>query len=223
MEINLSLGQIQISNLTQRTISIIGGKGSGKTTTLKMIANSVKNPCYIFDPLNVIYIKNFHRLIVGKKHIESGAEAGKAINRAKNQKIIFAFKNLLQEEQITFADGFFSTWQPTNSIICIDEIHEFTPQVGGNYSKEVERAVRHWRNTNNGFVLTSQRPASVNKNVLALTDFLILYRLTWTHDIKAIEEILSNVLSEQELTDVMRTLQTRQFLEGKAIDFITQI
>ena len=59
----------------------------------------------------------------------------------------------------------------------MDEVHEFIPEggVGGKYAPEVERAVRHWRNEDVGFVLTSQRPALVKKNVLALTDYLVIY------------------------------------------------
>jgi DNA helicase HerA-like ATPase len=73
---NLILGNLEIRNLTQRKIAILGGTGSGKTSTLKMIAAVSPVPVYIFDPLNVIRIKGFDRVVMGKGSVEKGVEAG---------------------------------------------------------------------------------------------------------------------------------------------------
>lgn len=217
---NLNLGPLEIRNLTQRKISILGGTGSGKTSTLKMIAAASPVPVYIFDPLNVIRIKGFDRVMFGKGAVEKGTEAGKLFAKMKPRNMIFSFKDLLQEELSTFINGFFSNWQPRNCLIGLDEIHEFIPEggTGGQYAPEVERAVRHWRNNDVGFALTSQRPALVKKNVLALTDFLILYRTTWPHDIKAEKEILQN-MPGVDVEAVISEIQTKSFLEGYALDF----
>lgn len=187
-----------------------------------MIAAVSPVPVYIFDPLNVIRIKDFDRVLFSKSTSEKGAEAGKLFSKMKPRNMIFSFKNMLQEELSKFVNGFFSNWNPKGCLIALDEIHEFVPEggVGGTYAPEIERAVRHWRNEDVGFVLTSQRPALVKKNVLALTDFLILYRTTWPHDVKAEKEILQN-MPGVDVEAVISSIQTKSFLEGYALDFRT--
>ncbi len=105
---NLQLGSLEIKNITQRKVAILGGTGSGKTSTLKMIAavasqqdirhdslpTDVKLPVYIFDPLNVIYIKGFDRVVFGKGAKENGEDAGKLFSGMKPRNMIFAFKDL---------------------------------------------------------------------------------------------------------------------------------
>lgn len=185
-----------------------------------MIAAVSPVPVYIFDPLNVIRIQGFDRVVIGKGSKENGAEAGKLFSRMKHRNMIFSFRDMLQDELSTFLNGFFANWQPRNCLIGLDEIHEFIPEggTGGQYAPEVERAVRHWRNNDVGFVFDSQRPALVKKNVLALTDFLIVYRTTWTHDLNAIKELLQN-MPGIDIPQVMAGLQTKSFLEGYAVDF----
>jgi hypothetical protein len=185
-----------------------------------MIAAVSPVPVYIFDPLNVIRINGFNRVLFPKSSWEKGIDAGKLFNKMKSRNMIFSFRDMLQEELSQFLNDFFSNWKPKSCLICIDEVHEFIPEggVGGKYAPEVERAFRHWRNEDIGFVLTSQRPALVKKNVLALTDCLILYRTTWSHDIQAIKEILQN-MPGIDINKVLSGLQTKGFLEGYSLDF----
>ncbi len=216
----MTLGPLEIRNLTQRKVSILGGTGSGKTSTLKMIAAVSPVPVYIFDPLNVIHIKDFDRVVFDKGSKEKGADAGKLFAKMKPRNMIFSFRDWLQEELSPFMNDFFSNWQPRNCLIGLDEVHEITPEVGvgGTYAPEVERAVRHWRNYNVGFVIDSQRPALVKKNILALTDYLIMYRTTWPNDIEAEKKIIKN-LPGIDVDAIISSLQTKNFLEGYALDF----
>lgn len=223
--IPLTLSTIEIKDMSQRTLSILGGKGSGKTNTLKMLAYTLSKtdtPVYIFDSLNVIRIEGFKKVIITKKFLDRGADLGKLFNQIKDKAVIISFDDMLQSEISSFANGFFGTWKPHKSIICIDEIHEYTPQKSGSYAPEVERAVRHWRNYDIGFILTSQRPASVEKNVLALTDYAIIYRTTWSNDVEAIKELLKNILTPEYLEFALRRLQTFEFLNGYSINFLPE-
>lgn len=222
----LTLGNIKIENITQRTVSNVGGKRTGKTSTLKMMALAFPPhiKLYIFDPLDVIPpLPGFEKINISGKVIDKGAEFGKFLNKidlGKKKGIIFSFKRLLQKEQTTFSDALFKTWNPKDCVIAFDEIHEFTPEHGMHmeYGGEVERAVRHWGNQNVGFIFTSQRPAFVSKKVLGLTDYLILYRVTYTSDVKAVKDLLKEM--NQPMADkIVAEIQTKPFLNGYAIDF----
>jgi ABC-type dipeptide/oligopeptide/nickel transport system ATPase component len=231
-QVILELGEVSISNCTQRTIAIVGGKGSGKTQTLKMLAYSAPDdlPCYIFDPLDIIRIEGFDRVIVTKalaidaenKGSDLGSKYGQLFNSVKEKKVIFAFRDMLQAEIVFFCNAFFATWRPENALIFFDEVHDFTPErgMGQEYSEEIERAVRHWRNKNCGFILTTQRPAFTSKKVLGLIDFMIMYRITYTNDVEAVKDLIKNMLSKEQSDSVIQKLQTKSFLEGFTLDFI---
>lgn len=224
MRTKLQLSGMTINNTTQRTIFCIGGKGTGKTTLLKLIANKANKDemrCFVFDTLGVINIKGFQRIWFKKEDIANGAVAGKLFSNKSKQNIIFSFKDFNQNELVLFLDPFFQNWKITDALIFIDEVHELCGQsVSGNkYSTEVERAFRHWRNLNVGFVAATQRPAFTSKNVLALTDYLILFRVTYPNDLNAVKEILGNMLDKEATEDLLNKLKTKSFLEGYAVDF----
>ena len=218
----IQLGQIQINNVLQRKISIIGGTGSGKTTSLKMLALKSKEAgihTFIFDPLNVIYIDGFNRILITKKSKEKGKELGILLNKLSHKDcVIIAFKDMLQEEMASFCDAVFAVWNAYDDMICFDEIHEFVPRIQGEPSQEVNRAIRHWRNKDCGFIFTSQRVSMVNTNVIALTDYLVVLRTTWKNDLVVLEELLGNI-SKEESKAVLSKVQTFPFLCGYSIDF----
>lgn len=226
-ETSIGVGTLQIENATQRTISIIGGKGSGKSQTMKMLAYSapIDLPCYIFDPLGKIQIEGFQTLRITKKtaiNKEAIQKIAEAFRKVKDTKIIFSFNDLLQKEIVLFMNTFFQYWKPHNCMIFVDEIQDITPNqhMGMEYAEDFERAVRHWRNENCGFVIATQRPSFCSTKVLALTDFLVLYRITWKQDKKYIEELVSDMLTEQETERLMQKIQTKSFLEGYTLDFM---
>lgn len=235
MRLDLNIqDNIEILNSTQRTISIIGGKGTGKTTTLKLfmenyripeIQNNNFNGMLILDPLGIYKSKKLNgmrfliKTIPPKQEIKEGAIKINTLLKKKIN-IVLSFVKCLPEEMTTFTDSFFPYLNLHNSFIAIDEIHEFCPQDKETYSKELERYIRHCRNDNVGIIMTSQRPAAVHKNILALTDYLILYRLTWSHDLKAISEILSKHFKDKKELDLfLKNLSTKGFMEGSTIDF----
>lgn len=222
---NLEAGNIKIDNITQRTVSILGGKRTGKTSTLKIFALEMPPvPHYIFDPLNTIAeIPGYDKINIHKREVDKGKQFGMFLNKlnlGKKKGIIFSFHRLLQGEQSKFTDELFKVWHPKDCVISFDEIHEFTPEHGMKmeYGSEVERAIRHWGNSNVGFIFTSQRSAFVSKKVLGLTDFLILYRVTYTSDVKAVRDLLKEM--NQPMADkIVSEIQNKPFLEGYQIDF----
>jgi len=216
------LGPIQVTNITQRKVTFLGGTGSGKTTSLKMLAlksQESKVHTFVFDALNVIYIEGFNRILITKKSKEKGKELGQMLNKlSHNEGVIIAFKDLLQEELAIFCDGLFSTWIPHDDLLCFDEIQEYCPRTGGQPAFEIERKIRTGRNSNIGFVFTSQRAAMVKTNIISLTDYLVILRTTWRNDLDVIEELLGN-LNKEETKGILAKIQTEPFLNGFSIDF----
>lgn len=219
--INLQ-NQIVIDNATQRTIAVLGGKGSGKTTLIKMFMKNV-SPVLTFDPLAVIDSKEIEalRIVLKTKDLDEN-RIGKAIpvinqTLKANKNVVLSFKDMVQSEEIELANMIIPSLTLKHGYVFFDEIHEYVPI--HSQSLEVERYVRHCRNKDVGVLMTSQRPASVNKNTLALTDYLILFRMTWTHDIKAIKDLLSDVIEKDEVNRIIKTLPRLGFMEGYVVDY----
>ena len=221
VDLNLQ-DQIVVGNATQRTISIVGGKGTGKTTTIMMLMRELE-PVLVFDPLNVVKAKDIDaiRIVlrtgdIDEKRIMAVMKVVNATLR-KKKNVVLAFNDMVQEEEIQIANMVLPLLAVKNAFVFFDEIHEFVPLNSG--STEVERFVRHCRNKNIGNVLTTQRPASVSKNVLALTDYLVIYRLTWSRDLEAVRDLLKDVLPKEQVNSILAKLPRLDFMEGYVIDY----
>lgn len=222
---DIVLQDINIKNATQRTISIVGGKGSGKTTAIKMFM-AQESPVLTFDPLSVVDPKgtNAHRINLKVRDMEP--ERIKILMQTvnatlkKGTNVILSFNDMIQSEEVGIANLVLPKLVLRNGYVFFDEIHEYVPLFGG--STEVERYIRHCRNKNVGVLMTTQRPASVSKNVLALTDYLILFRLTWSHDLKAVRDLLKDAIPKDEVDKIISTLPHLGFMEGYAIDYRSQ-
>jgi len=208
-----------IKNVTQRTISHVGGKGTGKTTLIRMAIESLPRgmPAIIFDPLNVVDNADKH-YVVNSKSTGYGAPMAKVVNHdiSKGRTVILSFDRLVNHEITPFMDTFLPGIKMKNGMWIFDEIHEFTPQLGGSYSFETERLIRHTRNDNNGVWMTTQRPAFVSKKVLALTDFLLLFRVVWPNDLEVVDKLVSRTERREE---IMANISSKPFLEGYTLDY----
>jgi len=214
-------GKINITNATQRTITVIGGKGTGKTTLIKMFIDQPEG-FLVFDPLNVInFESDIYRIGIKKDDNEKRIkDIAKIVNKflGEKKKIILFFSEMVKDEIKEKMEILFPTLNIKDCFVVFDEIHEFVPHFGG--SVEIERFIRHCRNKNIGIIMSTQRPASVATNVIALTDYLILFRITWKNDTKAVQEILQYKLDKDQQKNVIGKLQTYDFMEGYVVDFI---
>ena len=68
--------------------------------------------------------------------------------------------------------------------------------------------------------MSTQRPASVDTNVIGMTDYLILFRITWKNDLEAVKELLRYKIDDkEEMNRTLSEIQTAGFMEGLAVDF----
>ena len=215
-------GKINITNATQRTITVMGGKGTGKTTLIKMFID-LPEGFLVFDPLNVINFESENLFRIGIKKDDSEKrikDIAKIVNKflGEKKKIILFLSEMVKDEIKDKMEILFPALNIKDCFVVFDEIHEFVPHFGG--SVEIERFIRHCRNKNIGIIMSTQRPASVATNVIALTDYLILFRITWKNDTKAVQEILQYKLDKDQQKNVIGKLQTYDFMEGYVVDFI---
>lgn len=217
--VNYQLQDMPIANLTQRTISNIGGKGTGKTTLLKMAIQELpaNMPAVIFDALDVVDIPGIKGINIKRSHIGLGKPAALIVKKMikQHKKVIIRFINLVGFEIVEFMDSFIPGIHMKDGMYFFDEIHEYCPEigtVGGKYSYEVERLIRHTRNDNNGVWMTTQRPAFASKKVLGLSDFMILFRVTYPTDLKVVKQLVHD-------EKVVQSLPSKPFLEGWYLDF----
>ncbi len=211
----------KVNNATQRTITIIGGKGAGKTTLIKMLLDQEKSVLCL-DPLNVITGDiDAYRIPVRKEDTEEKLKKEvKIINNLLNSKknVVLYFNEMLREEITEKMDILFPLLNYKDGFLFLDEVHEFTPHFSG--SQEIHRFIRHCRNKNIGVVMSTQRPASVDTNVIGLTDYLILFRITWKNDIEAVKELLKyRIETKEEMDKTLSDLQHFGFMEGYTVDF----
>lgn len=211
----------KINNATQRTVTIIGGKGAGKTTLIKMLLDQEKSVLCL-DPLNVITGDiDAYRIPIRKEDSEEKLKKEvKIINNLLQSKknVVLYFNEMLREEITEKMDILFPLLNYKDGFLFLDEVHEFTPHFSG--SQEIHRFIRHCRNKNIGVVMSTQRPASVDTNVIGLTDYLVLFRITWKNDIEAVKELLKyRIETKEEMDKTLSDLQHFGFMEGYTVDF----
>lgn len=211
----------KVKNATQRTITIIGGKGAGKTTLIKMLLDQ-ETSVLCLDPLNVINGDiDAYRIPIRKTDDEGKIKKiAKIVNSLLNQKknVVLYFNEMLREEITERMDILFPELNYKDGFLFIDEVHEFVPHFSG--SKEIHRFIRHCRNKNIGVVMSTQRPASVDTNVIGLTDYLVLFRITWKNDLEAVKELLKyRIEDKEEMNRTLSDLQHFGFMQGYTVDF----
>lgn len=113
-----------------------------------------------------------------------------------------------------FAEEFFhlKKTRRTPVHLFVEEAQKFIPQMSGKDEKRMlgawEDIVRLGRNYGIGATLVSQRPQSVNKEVLSQVECMIVLQTTGLHERKALEAWLTEHDGDRELAGVLPGLQT---------------
>lgn len=226
MTIKLAKGfEIPLEAVTQ-TFAAIGRKGAGKTYLATMIAEQMLDAdaqVVVIDPVGNWYglrvdadghSKGKDIFIIGGEHgdVPVVPEAGSRIARLLVEKHISAILDVsgfrMGERKrfaADFAEEFFhlKKSQRTPVHIFIEEAQLFIPQrVGPEEARMVgawESIVRLGRNYGIGATLVTQRPQSVNKEVLSQVECLCVLQVNGSHERKALEDWVQEAGADRQL------------------------
>lgn len=199
--------------LDNTTFCIMGQKGSGKTYGMMYIGNAIYDkPVFYFDTLGAISRSGVCRcpnvVDVPRKFDV------KALNRVfedclRRGGAIFNLSGLVNKELVQFAD-LFCQWamqRRTPMALLVDEIADYCPQSKEYYSVELERVWRDGRNYGIRPVgMATQRPQKAHKDLLALSDVFILFRLFHNLDRSKVKDLLG--LEEEEWENMEKQLMS---------------
>lgn len=201
--------------MTQKTISVLGGKGCGKSTILRMIGKSLsdqKCPTIILDPIggNSIKDKAFVNLKVTQP-LDKDTIKWLKEQWAEKKTVLINAEKLNDPDFVLWCEGFFSMkWK--NGVIIVDEVHYIIPQQRGKYCLSFQSYSKKCRNDNTGLILSSQRPQSVNKETLALTDTFIIGRTMYVNDREVVVNLVKPFINREEIPAFESKIQKLPFL-----------
>lgn len=107
-----------------------------------------------------------------------------------------------------------------DTLFLVEEAHNFAPQRGNSNNvaaRMMKRIAAEGRKFNLGLFLITQRPAYVNKDVLAQCSTQVIFRLMNNNDIGAIEELIEGI-SEEELKLLPQFKRGQGIFTGVAIE-----
>ena len=206
------------------TFALLGIRGSGKTTTGKVMAEEMCEkgiPWIAYDPVGVWWgIKankdgtpsKYPVVVIGgeKADIPLDKNAGARIAAAIIAKPVCVVIDVSQESKTTwrkFLTDFSLTLlrlTPAQAVhLFIEEAAEFVPQktkvAQTRECKEaIERLMRLGRNKGYGCTLINQRPATIDKDVISQAENLLVLRTVGKHDRKALAEWMEPKLAGED-------------------------
>ena len=224
--------ELPIDAITQ-TFAQIGKRGAGKTYLASMIAEQMLNvqaQVIVLDPIGNWWglrvdadgkSKGKDIFIIGGTHgdVPLASEGGKEIAKLLVEKSISVVldisefrKNERKKFVTDFAEEFYQLKKkkPSAVHIFLEESQKFVPQVvRGDDARMVgawEDIVRLGRNYGIGCSLISQRPQSVNKEVLSQVECLCVPQVVGRHERKALEEWIREAGEDRSIVDKLPSL-----------------
>jgi hypothetical protein len=208
------------------TLAFIGRRGAGKTNAAARFVEEVvgvQAQAIVLDPVgnwwglrrNADGTKSgLTVFIIGGEHgdIPITADAGAAIARfvvAERVSVVLDVSQFMESHRrrfsADFAETFFQEQKRTKTPVhlVVEEAQLFVPQRimpdDGTMYGAFERIVRIGRNFGIGCSLITQRPQSVNKEVLSQVECLCVFQVNGQHERKALEAWVQEVGGERKL------------------------
>lgn len=216
------------------TFAAIGRRGSGKSYLATMLAEQMLDAeaqVIVIDPVGIWWglrvaadgkSKGKNIFVIGGEHgdVPIVPEAGKRIAQLVAEKEISAVIDVSgfrigehKRFSADFAEEFFhlKKTRKTPVHIFIEEAQTLIPQrVGAEEARMVgafERIIRLGRNYGIGATLVTQRPQSVNKEVLSQVECLFVLQITGLHERKALEDWVQEKGADRELIGELPSLE----------------
>ncbi len=213
-------------------IGIIGIRGSGKTTTGRVLTEELtaaRQPVIVIDPLGVWYGLRSDRdgnpsglpiAILGGDQgdlalPETAGDRLAGVVTASPVSMVLDLSLMRKGAQrrfmTTFVDGLVHANRSPLHVV-VDECDLFIPQRPFKGAERLvgamEDLVRRGRARGLGVTLISQRPASINKDVLSQVSVLVAHRLTGPQDRKAVDTWVEANGTLEQRAEMMSTLGT---------------
>ena len=214
------------ANAVTQTFACIGRKGAGKTYLAQLLAEQMLDlgaQIVVIDPVGNWYglrvaadgrAKGKDIFIAGGEHgdvpvlPESGARFARLVVE-KNISLVLDVSGFRQGERkrfaADFAEEFFHLKKTQRSAVhlFVEEAQLFVPQRCGPDEARMlgayENIIRLGRNYGIGATLISQRPQSVNKEVLSQVECLCVLQVNGSHERKALEEWVQEAGADRKL------------------------
>ncbi len=235
MDIKIAEGLSLPTDAVTQTFAQIGKRGAGKTYLASMIAEQMLDAqaqVIVLDPIGNWWglrvnadgtSKGKDIYVMGGSHgdmplsAESGKEIAKILTE-KNLSVVLDISEFRKNERkrfvTDFAEEFFHLKKanPSAVHIFLEESQKFVPQ---RVMKDDARMLGAWedivrlgRNYGIGCSLISQRPQSVNKEVLSQVECLCVLQVVGRHERKALEEWVKEAGEERDIVDKLPGLKT---------------
>lgn len=219
-----------------RTIAIFGIRGAGKTNTAGVVVEELLDrnlPVVVIDPTDVWWglRSQYPVFIFGGSHadVPLAETDGKVVAQfivTENVPVILSLRHLRKNAQRRFVTEFCeelyhlkgNAAHRTALTVFIDEAPLFVPQkVIGEVARTVgavEDLIARGRSAGFGVGLISQRPATINKDVLTQADAIVTHRITSPQDRKALGEWFEENASSDKQREILASLS--QLPSGRA-------
>lgn len=221
------------SEALTETFAVLGKRGSGKTNFAVVLVEELVGaglPVVVIDPVGVWFglrssadgkSAGLGVTILGGEHgdvpLEEGAGAVIADFVIEAQQPCVIDLSLLRKgQQVRFMTDFAERLYHAKAThrealhVVVDEADAFAPQrPQPNEARMLgafEDLVRRGRSRGLGLTLITQRPASLNKNVLSQAEVLVVFQMMGKHDRDAIDGWVKMNGDEEKRVDLMKTM-----------------
>jgi uncharacterized protein len=241
MPAKLSKDLVLPDTAVTQTFAFLARKGAGKTHNAGVLTEELLDlhaPVVVLDPVGTWWglrlladgkKPGFNIPVFGGDHADiplrpdQGAQLGKLLVE-NNLAAVIDVSAMRKNERVRFVAAFaenfyfFSRQERTPRMLVLEEAQVFAPQNGGRGIDDlkmlgaIEDIVRLGRNYGIGSCMISQRPQSINKEVLNQVECLFVGQLNAAHERKAIEDWVADHKAAKEWTKELPSLPVGEMI-----------